>query len=429
MQVQQAGAVLGGHPQHPGVVHRQPVHAVRAQAHGHQRVVVDVPAAAGLRVQQLQTAAHGGDPHPARRVVGDAADGRPGQGVGVVGVVDEVAEGAGLRVEEVQALDLADPQAAAPVQVQPVDGVVVAGCPGRRGRRAPAFHGAGARVDAAEAGVGAGPHAAVGAQGQGPDVVRGDRAGLVLQVLPAGEGRVGRLEAEQAVLAGGQPDAPLAVDGQVLDLVGVQAGGCPRIPAEVHEALAGGVEVAEARPLGAEPDAPVAVLAQAPHAVAADAGGVVGVVLEDADRVPVVAVQPVLGGEPDETLAVLEHVVDHALGQAVPGGDPLEAGRVLEAGRGPGGRQTANRSGSQADRGRRCGMGASLSGQGPAGRGAVGSPPADGRDRAGPSPVIGRRAASLSLEAGWGSSPGCVGPADRRQSAGGRSPPGRPGCC
>ena len=338
VEVQQVGAVLAGDPEHARAVDGEVAQAVRAEAVGHQGIVADVPAAAGAGLQQVQPAVHGGDPEPSRGVLGDAADRGLGQGVGIGGIVPVMAEAVGLRFVEIQALGGPHPEPAGPIHVQTVDHVVdqAAGVVVGVG---PALDQARGRIDAAEAAAGPGPDAPVRGLGHAPDLVRGQPRRRVGIVPPGGDGGVGGVEAQQAVLAGGQPDPVLRVDRQVLHLVGLEAGRGRRIPAEVHEPFLPRVEVAEAGALGPVPDAPLAVLGQAPQAVAADAGRIVGVVLEDADAMPVVAVQAVLGGQPDEPFPVLQHLVDDTLGQPVPGGDAAEAGRILQGGGRPRGRQ------------------------------------------------------------------------------------------
>jgi len=54
-----------------------------------------------------------------------------------------------------------------------------------------------------------------------------------------------------------------------------------------------------------------------PDPVAAQAVWVICIVFVDLKGVPIVSVQPILGTEPQESLLILDHTGNHALGEAL----------------------------------------------------------------------------------------------------------------
>ena len=73
--------------------------------------------------------------------------------------------------------------------------------------------------------------------------------------------------------------------------------------------------------------APARILVDLPDGALAEAGGIVGVMAVDGETIAVVAVQPVIGPEPHEAVAILEDGPYRALGEALLDGEVLEAER------------------------------------------------------------------------------------------------------
>lgn len=92
---------------------------------------------------------------------------------------------------------------------------------------------------------------------------------------------------------------------------------------QVDEAFGNGVEQVHALP-GAHPQAVEPIDVESAHRVVRYARAIVRIVRERGEGVPIVAVQSILGGEPEEAMSVLHDVADQPLRKAVIDGDRLE---------------------------------------------------------------------------------------------------------
>jgi hypothetical protein len=125
-----------------------------------------------------------------------------------------------------------------------------------------------------------------------------DRVGVV------GETATRDIEAIEAV-DGVDPHraGPILVQGS--DVVVSQALAVVRVVPVVREGIAGRVETVQPAVRGADPENAGAIFVENLHRVFAEAGRVAGVVTVVAERVAVVAVEAVIGAEPQKTVVVL----------------------------------------------------------------------------------------------------------------------------
>ncbi len=92
----------------------------------------------------------------------------------------------------------------------------------------------------------------------------------------------------------------------------------------MRETLRRRVEAIDSPCAEGDPQPAAIVLGQAADEAPADAARRLGMEAKDAEFVPVVSIQPVVGAEPEEALAVLQDRVDEAAREAVVGRDALE---------------------------------------------------------------------------------------------------------
>ena len=159
---------------------------------------------------------------------------------------------------------------------------------------------------------------------QGPDLIAGEAVRVIRRreerlergVRPVGVG-AGQPEEAAAVRADPQVPARVPSDGGDVEPCGL------RIPDDGAGDRVEAVQPARER---ADPDTSVAIFEEGGDVAARERRGVEGVVAEDDERVPVVAVEPVLRPDPHEPLAVLEEGVDGVLRE------PIFDRQVAEAG-------------------------------------------------------------------------------------------------
>ena len=115
-----------------------------------------------------------------------------------------------------------------------------------------------------------------------------------------------------------EPQSALRIESQSLDRAAPFAIGRAGSRARRRKHLAAGrVEAGDVCGRATEPEAVLAVLRDRRDEVVREAVGVVGVVLVELVAIAVVRVQPALGGDPHEAVAILEERGDGVLGQAL----------------------------------------------------------------------------------------------------------------
>ena len=181
------------------------------------------------------------------------------------------------------------------------------------------------RVQAVEAVLRPHPEAVLPVDVESGDAVVGDGGGLVGVVHVRGQLARADVEAEQAVLA--RPDPERVVLGRIPQHPDVPAGQLRLAQHAVARALPHGQPAA-----GGHPDVARAVLFRVPDEAVGERGGVGGVVLVDLEGHAVVAVEAVLGGEPDVPAPVLEDVHDRGLRETLLQGQAIEADRPRRRG-------------------------------------------------------------------------------------------------
>ena len=136
--------------------------------------------------------------------------------------------------------------------------------------------------------------------------------------LQLDEGVVPGVEPRQQPLPSPDPQVALPVDDQMMDgLVDGLRGGGPCGNGDGGEHLPDRIEQLQALRAGPDPDPAPVVLGHAEYLVVGKRGRVTRDIPVDLEAVSVVAVQPLLGCEPEEALCILQDAEDHALRQSL----------------------------------------------------------------------------------------------------------------
>ena len=269
---------------------------------------------AGGAVEQIQ-AIEGADPQPAAPVFEDRTRHVVGQAGGIKRVVAKRPDHPRGRVEPVQAAARRNPQRVVAVDQHAAHGVAVRVALGQRlADEAPA-----GRVEASDAGAPAGPdHAAAVARHRVDQRVA--QAVRVARLMAQHAGHAGgRIEQIEAV-AGAQPQLAGAVVDDGAHLVVRQRSRAAGQFDDAGEAAAAEVDAAHAGVPGTDPEGADAVAEQRRDAVVGQAVVVGRLVAEvgEAARLRVPAIQPVvLAADPQGGIAVLEQHADFAAHNAI----------------------------------------------------------------------------------------------------------------
>ena len=350
---------LGADPEPAVAVGKQGAHVVAGEGVALPGFVVQVGEDRARRIDDAEAAQVAADPEQAGAVEHQAADARFRQAAGDARVVQEGPRRAVARIQ---------PQQAMAVQGQPQAAVAVLDDVEDRAARSLGIEGFDARrtaLDAEQAMVAAETLDAVARAVHGEDVA--DVAAVDGLHLAAGRHPVGALGAGDQQLAAGAGgevahhaetlagqrqhvaaatrgidalDAELGPDPQPAVGRGGQRGHDAALgvfaAGHAFEAAAAAIEPRQSAAAGTDVEGAVAAFREGGDETLRQTAVDVGLVLVDQQFLAVVAVQPALSADPDETGAVLEHDVDRALGQLVVLRHRVEVVAALEGRRGQG---------------------------------------------------------------------------------------------
>src|SRR5271165_37144 len=130
----------------------------------------------------------------------------------------------------------------------------------------------------------------------------------------AGEGFSVRSKFVQAVVHGAQPEIAVTVLGDALDRIAANAFGVVGVVPVVGKVLGGWIELVEATTPGANPQIPMAVFNQTENSAGTQRIRIGRVVFVHDERVAIIAIESVLGGEPHKAAPILQNPIDSIVG-------------------------------------------------------------------------------------------------------------------